>query len=137
MFIDKNVKYQKNPKPVLTELPCDRGDNDEGNDDEVDGSIKDVGSDNVNAGDGENKVDLGDLYNGGGNSNDDAGAGNVDGVKTNGGDDADFGDGDSKFDCGDDRDSGDGGDRDDGCVNDDADVDSNTRNDTVVMADTK
>ena len=128
MFINKNVKYRKNPNPVLTELPCDGGDNDEGDDDEVGGSIKDVGFDNINAGDGENKVDLGDVYNGGGDSNDDVGVGNVGGVNTNGGDDADFGNGDSKFDCGDDRGSGDSGEKDDGGVNDDGDADSNIGN---------
>ena len=37
----------------------------------MDGSNKDVGLDNVNTGDGENKVDLGHVYNGGGYSNDD------------------------------------------------------------------
>ena len=117
MFINKNVKSQKNPNPVLTELPCDGGDNGEGDDDEVDGSIKDVGFD-VNAGNGKNKVDLGDVYNGDGGSNDDVGVGSVGGVNTNGGDDVDFGNGDSKFDCGDDRGSGDDGDKDDGGVND-------------------
>ena len=37
----------------------------------MDGSNKDVGFDNFNAGDGESKVDLGDVYNGGGDINDD------------------------------------------------------------------
>ena len=71
MFININVKYQKNLNPLFIELPCDGGDNDEGDDDEVGGSNKDVGLDNVNDGVGENKVDLGDVYNGGGDSNDD------------------------------------------------------------------
>ena len=112
------MKYWKNPNLVLTELPCDGSDYDE-----VDGSIKNAGFNNVNAGDGENKVYLGDVYNGGGDSNDDVGVGNVGGVNTNGGDDADFGNGARKFDCGDDRGSGDGGDKDDGDVDDDGDAD--------------
>ena len=57
------MKYRKNPNPVFTELPFDGADNDEGDDGEVDGSNKDVGLDKVNAGDGENKVDLGDVCN--------------------------------------------------------------------------
>ena len=130
MFINKNVKHRKNSNPILTELPCDGSDNYEGDDDEVDGSIKDVGFDNVNAGDGENKAILSDVYNGGGDSNDDVRVGNVGGVNTNGGYDVDFGNGDSKLDCGDDRGSGDGGDKDDCGVNDDGDVDSNICNDT-------
>ena len=79
----------------------------------------------VNAGDGENKVDLGDVYNGGGNSNDDVGVDDVGRVNTNGGDDADFGNSDSKFDCGADRGGGDVDDKDDGGVDDDGDADSN------------
>ena len=98
MFKNKNVKYQKNPNSVFTKLLCDGGDNDEGDDDEVDSSNKNVGLDNVNAGHGENKVDLVDVYNGGGDSNDDAGVEDVGGVNINGGDDADFGNGDSRFD---------------------------------------
>ena len=43
----------------------------------MDGSNKDVGFDNVNAGDGENKVDLGDVYNGGGDIDDDVGVDDV------------------------------------------------------------
>ena len=129
MFINKNVKYWKNPIPVSTELPCDGGDNDESEGVEVDGSNKDVGFDNVNAGDGENKVDRGDVDNDGGNNNDDAGVDDVDRVNPNGGDDADFGNGDSKFDCGNDRGSGDGDDKDDGGVDGDGDVDSNIGND--------
>ena len=77
MFINKNVRYRKNPIPVFTELLCDGGDNDEGDGVEVDGSNKDVGLDNVNAGDGKNKIDLGDMYNGGGDSNDDVGVDDV------------------------------------------------------------
>ena len=57
------MKYRKNPNPVFTELPFYGFDNDEGDDGEVDGSNKDVGLDKVNAGDGENKVDLGDVCN--------------------------------------------------------------------------
>ena len=129
MFINKKVKYQKNANPVLTELPCDGGDNDEGDDDEVDVNIKNFGFHNVNAGDGKNKVDLGDVCDGGCDSNDDVGFGNVDGINTNGGDDADFGNDDSKFGCDDDRGSGDGVDKDHGGV-DDGDVDSNIGNDT-------
>ena len=63
MFINKIVKYRKNPNPVFTELPFDGGDNDEGDDGEVDGSNTDAGLDKVNAGDGKNKVDLGDVCN--------------------------------------------------------------------------
>ena len=63
--------------PVLTELPYDEGDNDESDHDQVGGSIKDVGFDNVNAGDGENKFDLADVYNGVVDSNDDVGVGNI------------------------------------------------------------
>ena len=96
----------------------------------MDGSNKNVGLDNINAGDGENKVDLGDVYNGGGDSNDDVGVDNVFGVNTNGADDADFGNSDSKSDCDDDRGSGDGGDKDDGGVDNDGDVGSNVGNDT-------
>ena len=129
MFINNNVKYRKNQNPVFTELPCDGGDNDEGDDDEVDGSNKDVGLGNVNAGDGKSKVDLGDVYNGGGDSNN-VRVDVVDGVNTNGGDDADFGNSDRKFDCGNDRSSGDGGDKDDGGVDDDSGADSNIGNDT-------
>ena len=113
MFVNKNVKYWKNPIPAFTKLPCDGDDNDEGEGVEVDGSNKDVGLDNVNAGDGENKVDLGDMYNGGGDSNDDVGVDDVGRVNTNGGDDADFGNDDSKFDCGANRGGGDGDDKDD------------------------
>ena len=62
----------------------------------MDGSNKDVGLDDINAGDGKNKVDLGEVYNGGGDSNDDVGVDDVGKVNTNGGGDAaDFGDGDS------------------------------------------
>ena len=57
---------------------------------EVRGSNKDVCLDNVNAGDGENKVDLGDVYNGGGDSYDDVGVDDVGWVNTNGDDDADL-----------------------------------------------
>ena len=116
MFINKNAKYWKNPIPVFTELPCDGGDNDEGEGDEVDGNNKDAGLDNVNAGDGENKVDLGNVYNGGDSVD-------VGRVNTNCGDDADFGNGDRKFNCDADRGGGDGDDKDDGGVDDD-DADS-------------
>ena len=90
-------KILKKPSPVFTELPCDGGDNDDGEGVEVDGSNKDVGLDNVNGGDGKNKVDLGDVYNGGGDSNNDDGVDDVGRVNTNGGDAADLGNGDSKF----------------------------------------
>ena len=129
MFTNKIVKYWKNPVPVFTELPCDVGDNDEGEGVEVDGSNKDVGLDNVNAGDGENKVDLGDVYNGGGNSNDDVEVDDVVRVNTNGVDDADFVNGDSKFECHANRSSGDGDDEDDGVVDDDGDAKSDIGND--------
>ena len=56
----------------------------------MDGNNKDVGVDNGNAGDGKNKVDLGDVYNGGGGSNDDVGVDDVGRVNTNGGDDTDL-----------------------------------------------
>ena len=102
MFVNKNVIYKKTPNPVFTEFPCDGGDND--GDDEVDGSNEDVCLDNVNAGDGERKVDLADLYNRGGGSN--VGVDDVGGVNTNGGNDSDFANGDSKSDFGDDRGSG-------------------------------
>ena len=62
----------------------DDGDNDG---DEVDGSNKNVCLD-VNAGDSENKVDLGDVYDGGADSNDDDGVDDVGWVDTNGVDDA-------------------------------------------------
>ena len=114
MFKNKNVRYRKNPNSILTKLLCDGSDNDEGDDDEVDGSNKNLGLDNVNVGDDENKVDLADVHNEGSDSNDDVGVEDVGGVNTNGGDDADFGIGDSKFDCGDDRNSGDGNNKDDG-----------------------
>ena len=106
MFANKNVKYWKNTNPVLTELPCEGGDNDEGDDDKVNGSIKDVRFNNVYASDGENKVDLGGVYNGGGDSNDDVGFGNVGEVNTNGGYNPDFSNGDSKFDYGNDKEDG-------------------------------
>ena len=48
----------------------------------MDGSNKNVGLDNVNGGDGENKVDLDDVYSGGGDSNDDGGVDDVGGVDT-------------------------------------------------------
>ena len=70
MVINKNVKHWKNPIPVFTELPCDGSDNYEVEGGEVVGINKDVGLDNVNTGDSENKVDLGDVYNSGGDSND-------------------------------------------------------------------
>ena len=98
MFLNKNVKYWKKPILVFTVLPCDGGDNEEGEVVEVDGSNKDSCLDNVNAGDGENKADFGDVYNDGGDSNDDVGVDDVGRVITNGGDDADFGFGDSNFD---------------------------------------
>ena len=130
MFINKNVRYWKNPIPVFTELPCDGGDNNEGDGVEVDGSNKDVGLDNVNAGDGKNKVDFGDIYNGGGNSKDDVGVENFGRVNTNGSDDADFGNCDNKFDGGASRGGGDGAEIDDGGVDDDGDADSGIGNDT-------
>ena len=95
----------------------------------MDGSNKGVDFDIFNAGDSENKVDLGDVYNGGGDSNDDVGA--DDGVRanTNGSNDAEFGKGDSKRDCGVFRGGNDGNDKDDGGVNDNGNVDSDTGND--------
>ena len=64
----------------------------------MDGSNKDVDLDDVNAGDGEKKVDFADVY--------------------NGGDDADSGNGDSKFDCGADSGSRDSDDKGYGSVDD-------------------
>ena len=86
----------------------------------MDGSNKDVDLDNVNAGDDENKVDLGGVYNGGGDSNDNVEVDDVGRVNANGGDDADFSNRDRKFDCGDHRSAG---------VGDDGDADSNIGND--------
>ena len=129
MFINKNVKYRKKPIPVFTEFPSDGGDNDEGEHVEVDGSNKGVGLENVNADDGENKVDLGDVYNGGCDSDDDFGVDDVGRVNTNDGVDADLGNGGSKFDCGVDGGGGDGDDKDDGGVDDDVDADSDICND--------
>ena len=71
-------------------------------------SNKDVDSDP------KNKVDLGDVYCGGSDNNDEGGLGFIVGVDTNGGDNGNYGDGGSKVDCGDDLD-GDGVDE-DGCV---------------------
>ena len=42
------MRYWKNPIPVFSELPCDGGDNDEGEGVEVDGDNKDVGLEYVN-----------------------------------------------------------------------------------------
>ena len=128
MFINKNVKYWKNTIPVFTELPCDGGDSDEGQGDEMDCRNKDVGIDNINAGYGENKVDLGDMYNGGGDSSDDTGVDDVGRANTIGGDDADFGNGDTKFHFVDDRGGGDGDDEDEG-GDDDGVADSSIGND--------
>ena len=129
MFINKDVKYWKSPILVFTEFTGVGGDNSESEGDYVDGSNNDVCLDNVNAGDGENKVDLGDSNNGCDDSNDDFGVDNVGRVNTNVGDDAGFGNGDSKFDCGDEKSGGDGDDKDDGGVDDDSDTDSNIGND--------
>ena len=129
MFINKNVKYWKNLVPVFTELPCDGGNDNESDSVEVDGSNRDVGLDDANAGDGENKVDL-NVYNGGGDSNDDVGVDDVGRVNTNGGDSADFGNGDGKFDWVANRDDGDGDDKDDVGVDDDGNGGSDIGNDT-------
>ena len=48
----KNIKHWKNSIPVFTEPPCDGSDNYEVEGDEKVGINKDVGLDNVNAGDG-------------------------------------------------------------------------------------
>ena len=95
----------------------------------MDGSNKGVGLDNVNAGDGENKVRLDDVYRDGGDSNDAVGVDDVGGVSTNGGGNAGFGDSDSKLGCGDDRNDGDGDDKNDSGVVDDGGADSNVGND--------
>ena len=79
----------------------------------MDRSSEDVGLDNVDAADGENKVDLGDMYIGSGDTNDGIGVDNAD----------------SKFDCGDVRNGGDGDDEDNGSVDDDGDPDSIIVND--------
>ena len=118
MFINENVKYWKNSIPVFTECSCDGGGNDWGEGGEMDGSNKDVDLDDVNAGDGEKKVDFADVYNGGGDSSDDAGVDDAGWVNTNGGDDADSGNGDSKFDCGADSGSRDSDDKGYGSVDD-------------------
>ena len=76
-----------------------------------------------------NKFDLCDVYNGGGDSNDDVGVDDIGRVNTNGGDAADFGNGDGKLDCDADRGGGDGGDKDDGGVDDDGDADSDIGDD--------
>ena len=75
------------------------------------------------------KFALGDVYNGGGDSNDDNGAGDVGRVKTNGGDDTNLGNGDSKFDYSADRGGGDGDDKDVDGVDDDGDVGYDIGND--------
>ena len=75
------------------------------------------------------KFALRDVYNGGGDSNDDNGAGDVGRVKTNGGDDTKLGNGDSKFDCSDDTGGGDGDDKDVDGVDDDGDVGHDIGND--------
>ena len=72
----------------------------------MDGSNKDVGLDNFNAGDGESKVGFSNMYSG------DVIVMLVElmivgGIDTNGGDDANCGDGDSKVDWGDNLDGGD------------------------------
>ena len=87
----------KKHNPCFHRTSCDGGDNDEGEGDEMDCRNKDDGLDNINAGYGESKVDLGDMYNGGGNSSDDNGVGDVGRANTIGGDDADFGNGDTNF----------------------------------------
>ena len=74
----------------------DGGDNDVGNSDKEYASSNDVDFDNVNAGYGENKVDLCHMYSGGGYRYDGDGVDDVDEI--NGA--ANDGDGDSKADCG-------------------------------------
>ena len=54
------------------------------------GSKKDVGLDNINAGVNDNKVDLGDVYSGGSDSNDGGWVDDVGGIDTNGGDNANW-----------------------------------------------
>ena len=97
----------------------------------MDGNNKDqdFGFDNDNAGDGENKISLGDVCNGGGESNAHGRAENVGGVDTYGGDDANCGDGDNKFVCGNDLDDGHGDDKVDGNVDDRGDIYFNLDND--------
>lgn len=60
-----------------------------------------IAVDDVNAAGCENKVDLGDASNGGGSSNDDGGAEDVDGFNINCCHDANCGNGSSKVDCSD------------------------------------
>lgn len=88
----------------------DDGDDDE---DEMVGSNKNVYRDNVNVGDGKNKVDLGDVHSGGDDSNVDGGVDDVGWVITNDSDDASCGNDDSKFHGGDDTDRSDCDDKDD------------------------
>ena len=93
-------------------------------------SDNDFDLDNVNAGDGKDKIDLGDVCSGGVDSNDDGAVDDVGGFGANGGEDADYGNGARKFDCSDDIEGGDGDDNDDVDVDDDGYVDSNIDNDT-------
>ena len=95
----------------------------------MDGSNKDVGLDNINAGAGTNKVDFGDVYSAG-DSNLDDGVDNEGGVVTNDVDDANCRDGDHKADCSDNLDGGGFDNNDDGNVDDGGGVDSNA----VLMA---
>ena len=90
----------------------------------MNGSNRDVGLDNFNVGDGENKADLGDVNSGGRDSNDDVGVDDIVWIITNSGTDDNFGNGDSKFECGDDINGGDRDNKDAGDVDDDGDVDS-------------
>ena len=119
----------KKHNPCFHRTSCDGGDNDEGEGDEMDCRNKDDGLDNINAGYGESKIDLGDMYNGGGNSSDDTGVGDVGRANTIGGDDADFGNGDTKFHFVDDRGGSDGNDEDEGGDNDDGVANSSIGND--------
>ena len=106
----------------------DNGDNDDCNRNEVDVSNKDFSLDNVNAGEGKNKFDLGNVYSCCRDSNDDSGVSWVAEVDTNGGNHANCSGCNSNLDCVDDIYSGDGDDKEDGDVDDDNHIYSNTGN---------
>lgn len=66
----------------------------------MDGINNDVGLDDVNAGDGENKFDLGYVHGGGSDGNDGGVVHDIGGVDFNGGDDVCCGDVETKVDYG-------------------------------------
>ena len=85
----------------------------------MDGINNDVGLDDVDAGDGENKFDLGYVHGGGGDGNDAGVVHDIGGVDFNGGDDVCCGDVETKVDYGDNLDGSDDDSNDDGDVDDD------------------